>query len=32
VIAYVLTTVRQHWYDRDMDDIRYICEMLFGGE
>jgi biopolymer transport protein ExbB/TolQ len=31
-IAYVVTTVRQHWYDRDMDDIRYICEMLFGGD
>ena len=30
-IAYVITTVRQHWYDKDMDDIRYICEMLFGG-
>lgn len=31
-IAYVITTLRQHWYDRDIDDIRYICEMLFGGE
>lgn len=30
-IAYVVTTIRQHWYDRDMEDIRYICEMLFGG-
>ena len=29
-IAYVITTVRQHWYDKDMNDIRYICEMLFG--
>jgi hypothetical protein len=30
-IAYVVTTIRQQWYDRDMEDIRYICEMLFGG-
>ena len=30
-VAYVITTVRQHWYDKDMNDIRYICEMLFGG-
>jgi len=30
-VAYVITTVRQHWYDRDINDIRYICEMLFGG-
>lgn len=29
-IAYVITTVRQHWYDKDMNDIRYICEILFG--
>ena len=29
-VAYVITTVRQHWYDKDMNDIRYICEMLFG--
>jgi len=31
-VAYVITTVRQHWYDKDMNDMRYICEMLFGGE
>lgn len=31
-IAYVVTTIRQQWYDRDMEDIRYICEMLFGGD
>ncbi len=31
-VAYVITAIRQHWYDRDMNDIRYICEMLFGGE
>lgn len=30
-VAYVITTVRQHWYDRDINDIRYICEMLLGG-
>jgi len=29
-VAYVITAVRQHWYDRDINDIRYICEMLFG--
>ena len=29
-VAYVITTIRQHWYDRDINDIRYICEMLFG--
>jgi len=31
-VAYVITTVRQHWYDKDMNDMRYICEMLFGRE
>lgn len=31
-IAYVVTMVRQHWYERDLEDIRYICEMLFGGD
>ncbi|KAF5431878.1 Biopolymer transport protein ExbB/TolQ [Candidatus Methanophagaceae archaeon] len=31
-VAFVITTVRQHWYDKDMNDMRYICEMLFGGE
>jgi len=31
-VAYVITTVRQHWYDKDMNDMRYICEMLFGME
>ena len=31
-VAFVITTVRQHWYDKDMNDIRYICEMLFGSE
>jgi hypothetical protein len=30
-VAYVITTGRQHWYDKDMNNIRYICEMLFGG-
>ncbi len=29
-IAYVVTMTRQHWYDKDLNDIRYICEMLFG--
>jgi biopolymer transport protein ExbB/TolQ len=32
MIAYVVTTVRQYWYDRDLEDIRYMCEMLFGGD
>ncbi len=31
-VAYVITTIRQHWYDKDMNDIRYVCEVLFGGE
>lgn len=29
-IAYAITTVRNRWYDHDMDDIAYISEMLFG--
>ena len=31
-VAYVITTARQHWYDKDMNDMRYISEMLFGGD
>lgn len=31
-VAYVITTARQHWCDKDMNDMRYISEMLFGGD
>ena len=31
-VAYIITATRQHWYDKDMNDTRYICEMLFGGD
>ena len=31
-VAYVITTARQYWYDKDMNDMRYISEMLFGGD
>ena len=31
-IAYMMTEVRNRWYDRDLSDITYICEVLFGEE
>ena len=31
-IAYMMTEVRNRWYDGDLSDIAYICEMLFGEE
>lgn len=31
-VSYVVYTIRRRWYDDDMDDIRYICEVLFGGK
>jgi len=31
-IAYMMTEVRNRWYDRDLSDIAYICEVLFGEE
>jgi len=30
-VSYVVYTIRRRWYDDDMNDIRYICEVLFGG-
>ncbi|MHC1636145.1 MAG: MotA/TolQ/ExbB proton channel family protein [Candidatus Methanospirareceae archaeon] len=29
-VSYVIYTIRRRWYDDDMSDIRYICEVLFG--
>ena len=31
-VSYILYTVRRRWYEDDMNDISYICEVLFGGE
>jgi len=31
-IAYMMTEVRNRWYDKDLSDIAYICEVLFGEE
>ena len=31
-IAYIMTEVRNRWYDKDLSDIAYICEVLFGEE
>ncbi|RJS78428.1 MotA/TolQ/ExbB proton channel family protein [Methanophagales archaeon] len=31
-IAYMMTEVRNRWYDGDLSDIAYICEVLFGEE
>lgn len=31
-VSYLLTTVRTRWYRQDVNDIHYICEVLFGGE
>lgn len=31
-VSYVVYTMRRRWYDDDMNDIKYICEVLFGGE
>lgn len=31
-VSYILYTVRRRWYEDDMNDITYICEVLFGGE
>jgi len=30
-VAYFISTVRTRWYKHDMNDIHYICEVLFGG-
>ena len=31
-VSYIIYTMRRRWYDDDMNDIGYICEVLFGGE
>jgi biopolymer transport protein ExbB/TolQ len=31
-LSYFIFTVRTRWYKHDMNDIHYICEVLFGGE
>ena len=31
-VSYLITTARTRWYRQDMNDINYICEVLFGGE
>lgn len=31
-VSYIVYTIRRRWYDDDMNDIKYICEVLFGGE
>ena len=30
-VSYVVYTIRRRWYEDDMNDIGYICEVLFGG-
>lgn len=32
VVSYLITVARTRWYRQDMNDIQYICEVLFGGE
>jgi hypothetical protein len=31
-VAYLITTARTRWYRQDMNDVHYICEVLFGCE
>ncbi len=31
-VSYLITIVRTRWYRQDMNDIHYICEVLFGDE
>lgn len=31
-VAYFISTVRTRWYKHDMNDIHYICEVLFEGD
>ena len=31
-IAFVISAVRGRWYSQDLNDMAYVCEMLFGGE
>ena len=30
-VSYLISMVRTRWYKDDMNDIHYICEVLFGG-
>ena len=31
-VSYLITVARTRWYRQDMNDVHYICEVLFGGE
>jgi len=28
--SYAISVVRSRWYDQDIDDMRYICDMIYG--
>ena len=28
--SYAISMIRSRWYDQDMDDMRYICDMIYG--
>ena len=28
--SYAISSVRSRWYDQDMDDMKYICDMIYG--
>lgn len=28
--SYAISVVRSRWYDQDVDDMRYICDMIYG--
>ncbi|CAD6493717.1 MAG: hypothetical protein EMLJLAPB_00603 [Candidatus Argoarchaeum ethanivorans] len=28
--SYAISMVRSRWYDQDMDDMKYICDMIYG--
>jgi biopolymer transport protein ExbB/TolQ len=30
-VSYLIFTIRTRWYKQDMNDIDYLCEVLFGG-
>ena len=29
-VSYAISMIRGRWYDQDMDDMRYICDMIYG--
>jgi len=31
-VSYLITVIRTRWYKQDMNDINYICEVLFTGD